>query len=348
MSKQPEKPLISIALCVYNGERFLREQLDSLINQSYERKEIIAVDDNSTDSSCEILFEYQQQYPFIHFYKNEVNIGYTKNFEKALHLCTGTYIALSDQDDIWHPDKLQCLLGEIANHQLIYHDSKFIDEGGLSLNKKMSDVINLYAGGKSEVFLLFNCVSGHSCLFKKELLKHILPLDPAYFHDHWIAYVATNLGTIHCVRECLVSYRQHASNSTDILNYRSIINKHYHENRDIQKLERDLRWIKHCASFPLNKNPAFVEHLAELFETRLHSYLSINYARFIREHFETLYFIQRIRKSKRNSFIYRQMWGLRSKLLWSRVFGKSMQYYEQALDSATEFCLGGRSSVLLC
>ncbi|WP_439555659.1 glycosyltransferase family 2 protein [Dyadobacter sp.] len=318
-----DEPLISIALCVYNGERFLREQLNSLINQSYENKEIIAVDDNSTDGSWDILLEYQQQYPFIHLYKNEVNIGYSKNFEKALQFCNGTYIALSDQDDIWHPEKLLQLIREIGNHQLVYHDSNFIDENGATLNKKMSDVINLYDGDQPAVFLLFNCVSGHSCLFRKDLLKHILPFNPNFFHDHWIAYVAANLGTIHCVRESLVDYRQHFSNSTDILNYRKTVNKHYHENRDVVKLERELKWVRHCAGFTLNKDPAFVKKFAELFETRLHSYLSVTYARFVLEHYETLYFIQKTKKSKRNAFIYRQIWGLKSKLVWNRMFGKS-------------------------
>ncbi|WP_310587707.1 glycosyltransferase [Dyadobacter fanqingshengii] len=244
-------------------------------NQSHSHLEIVAVDDCSVDSSWHILSEYKRRYPCFRIYQNESNLGHTKNFEKALSLCNGEFIALCDQDDIWHYDKLKLQLANIATHQLIYHDSAFMDHYGNLINKKMSDVINLYSGDNSNVFLFLNCVSGHSCFFRKTLLDVILPFHPNHFHDHWIAYVAANIGTVHYISECLVNYRQHPDSSTDILNKRKILDRHYHENRDIKKLEKEL------------------------------------------------YCIQKKRKSKRNAFIYRQIWGLKSKLLWSQIFGKS-------------------------
>src|SRR5688500_10348209 len=101
MIKENNIPLVSIALCVYNGEKFLREQLDSLVNQSYPNIEIIASDDRSTDASLLILQEYADRYPYFKFGQNEQNLGYVKNFEKVISLCSGDLIALSDQDDIW-------------------------------------------------------------------------------------------------------------------------------------------------------------------------------------------------------------------------------------------------------
>lgn len=321
MNGKENLPLISIALCVYNGERFLREQLESLVKQTYRHIEIIAVDDCSTDSSLEILREFAAAYPFLHIIQNEKNLGYTKNFEKALSLCRGEWVALSDQDDIWELDKLSQQAAGIGAHTLIYHDSAFIDEEGKALNKKMSDVINLYQGDQPEVFLFFNCVSGHTCFFRKELLKEVMPFPDGLFHDHWIAYVATNLGSIKVIPECLVRYRQHSSTSTDILNKRKKLDKSYHENRDVTKLKKELKWLKQCQSFRLNKNQAFLDQFVLLFENRIDSFFSYDYAMMIRTNFDTLYFIQKLRKSSRSGFISRQIWGLKAKIIWGRLFG---------------------------
>jgi glycosyltransferase involved in cell wall biosynthesis len=209
-------PLVSIALCVYNGEKYLKEQLDSLVKQTYPNIEIVVVDDGSRDRSREILREYQQQYPVFRVFENEVNLGYVKNFEKAIGLCEGEYIALCDQDDIWDLEKISKQVAGIGDSLLIYHDSAFMDEQGkpMTWKKKMSDIIHLYSGDDPKVFLYFNCVSGHSILFKRDLRDEFLPFNPDHFHDHWIAYVAANLGSIEVINETLVNYRQHTSTSS--------------------------------------------------------------------------------------------------------------------------------------
>ena len=137
------KPLVSIALCTYNGEAYLREQLDSIANQSYSPLELIAVDDSSSDNTLEILKEYAAIYPFIKIFVNPENLGYIRNFEKALQLCSGDFIALSDQDDIWDHKKIEKQVNSIGNNLLVYHDSEFVDQNGNSLNRKMSDIMNL-------------------------------------------------------------------------------------------------------------------------------------------------------------------------------------------------------------
>ena len=96
-----EQPLVSIAICTYNGERFLKKQIDSLLNQGYSNIEIIAVDDRSTDRTWDMLQEYAQKDKRVQTYQNEKNLGYARNFEKAITLCKGDFIALADQDDIW-------------------------------------------------------------------------------------------------------------------------------------------------------------------------------------------------------------------------------------------------------
>ena len=105
--------MISIALTTYNGEKFLKEQLDSILNQTYSDYELVVCDDCSTDSTRQILKEYEKKDKRINVFLNNNNLGFKNNFEKAISLCTGEYIALSDQDDIWDEKKLEILLKKV-------------------------------------------------------------------------------------------------------------------------------------------------------------------------------------------------------------------------------------------
>src|SRR5579875_1624244 len=120
MNEQNSFPLVSVVLTTYNGETYLREQLDSILAQTYPNIEVVAVDDRSTDGTANILHEYAAQYPNIKVFVNEVNLGFIKNFEKGCRLSTGEYIALCDQDDYWMPDKIKRKMESIGNHALIY------------------------------------------------------------------------------------------------------------------------------------------------------------------------------------------------------------------------------------
>jgi glycosyltransferase involved in cell wall biosynthesis len=212
-----KEPLVSIALCTYNGEAFLQEQLDTLVNQTYPNLEIIALDDRSTDGTLEILNTYQQKYPNFKVWVNEENLGYTKNFEKAISMCNGDYIALCDQDDIWELNKITLMIQNIGESVLIYHDSEFISQDGSSLNQKVSDLLNMYQGSLNTPFLFYNCVSGHAVLFKKILVDQLFPFKKGLFHDWFIAIMATENGGIKYLDKPLVKYRQHLSSNTDIL-----------------------------------------------------------------------------------------------------------------------------------
>ena len=214
-----DTPLVSIALCTYNGAAYLAEQLDSLVGQSYPNLEIIAVDDRSGDDTVDILRRYANNFPHrnIRIYVNDENLGYTRNFEKAIGLCTGEYIALCDQDDIWDAGKISIMLGLIGENILAYHDSAFVDEDGKLTGKKISDVRNCYSGSDSRVFLFENCVLGHATIFKREMLQFVGRFNDVVIHDRWLAYVATNNGSILFVDKPLVKYRQHRNANTNIL-----------------------------------------------------------------------------------------------------------------------------------
>ncbi|RYE38894.1 MAG: glycosyltransferase family 2 protein [Sphingobacteriales bacterium] len=249
---------LSVVLCTYNGEKYIKQQLDSLISQSYQPIEIIVTDDLSTDNTWKILGEYAAKYPFIKIHQNETNLGFVKNFEKAIRLCNGDYIALSDQDDVWMPEKLSTLINHIADNDLIYHDSVFIDENDQPiLGIRMSDHYNKYDGASNLPFLISNCVAGHAMLFKKSLLPSILPFENRFYHDWWITFVAITSGKIKAIPDVLVKYRQHDLSITDSLTLKPAGT----ENQEKGYLNFDLKWIEHCMKFSNTKNPEEVEKI---------------------------------------------------------------------------------------
>ncbi len=209
--------LVSIAIATYNGEKFLQEQLDSIINQTYENLEIIISDDCSTDGTIELIQQYKDQDKRITFYQNEKNLGFVKNFEKAISFCNGEYIALSDQDDIWKSNKIEVYLNQIEENILIYSNAIVIDKDSNESGKKLfPDAIKLCKGKLNNVFLLDNIVSGNTMMFKKELVKYILPFPSKItYHDFWISFVASTYGTIKYTEESMTYYRRHTQQVTN-------------------------------------------------------------------------------------------------------------------------------------
>ena len=210
------QPLVSIAMCTYNGERFLKEQLNSLINQTYKNLEIIICDDGSTDKTIDIIKEYQNNDSRIKLYQNETNLGFIKNFEKAISLTKGEYIALSDQDDIWKLHKIESFVANIGANTLIYSDALLIDASSNELNKDLiRGTNNLCKGGCNRALLLNNFISGNTMMFHKKLLKHILPIPKTIsYHDIWIGFVASTLGEITYTQEAMIYYRRYEEQVT--------------------------------------------------------------------------------------------------------------------------------------
>ena len=309
-------PLVSIALCTYNGERFLAQQLNTLISQTYKNLEIIVVDDCSVDNTFSILTDYASKHDNIHLYKNEYNKGFLKNFEEATLYCKGDFIAFCDQDDLWHPQKIELQVAAIGDNMFIYHDSEFIDDNDQPLGKKMSDVFNFYRGGQSEVFLFNNCVSGHAMLIRRGLLKYAFPLKENYYHDWWLAYVATNIGTIDFIPQCLVQYRQHEESNTDLLNLNKV-KKNERNNLPItKKLLLETRWLEHCLNYPHHKNPEFIKKLYKLYIGRFDTFTSIRYWQFLKQNMDVLFYIKKESRERKLKQIKKYIWGLRGKNFW--------------------------------
>ncbi|MCC2644755.1 MAG: glycosyltransferase family 2 protein [Burkholderiales bacterium] len=204
--------LISIAMATYNGSLFLLSQLDSIINQTYKNIEIIIVDDCSSDDTVKIIRQYQKLHTNIKLVQNPVNLGIVKTFAYAISLCSGEYIALADQDDIWFSNKLERLLENIGDNLLIHSDAVLVDENMQVIANSNMQFKDKFKSG-FEDYLISNNVTGCTALFSRKLLELALPIpDEFYIHDHYLALIASFYGSIKFLDIPLVYYRQHGSN----------------------------------------------------------------------------------------------------------------------------------------
>lgn len=247
-------PLISIALCTYNGSRFLVKQLDSIINQTYPNLEIIVVDDCSTDNTIDILLEYQSKskYKNITVVKNDLNRGINYSFGRAIELCSGDYIAISDQDDIWMLNKLENYYNQFKDKSivLLYSNSLLIDENDSSLNKRMFGSSGFYTGGDPRTLSLVNSIAGHTMLFRSSIKANIIPIPKNCNYDWRIAFVAINQGEIVCLADYYVQHRLHSNNASNICTQ-------VHQNHLILFQE----WSKTMLSVRNLKHKSFFEEL---------------------------------------------------------------------------------------
>jgi len=207
-----ELPLVSIVLATYNGEEFLTEQLDSLLQQTYPNIEIIAMDDGSKDNTVSILKSYASRHPNVKVFENKVNLGFVKNFDMGCNLSKGDFIAFSDQDDTWYLDKIKKMLEAIGEYPLIYCDSMVCDENLQPTGKKISDVTVCKNYDNCLQYAVFARIYGHALFFKKSFYTQITPFFNVIPHDWWLAYNATLQGGFKFLPEVLVNYRQHSSN----------------------------------------------------------------------------------------------------------------------------------------
>jgi len=210
--------LVSIAMATYNGSEYLKEQLDSILNQTYANIEVIICDDCSTDNTFQILQDYAKKDSRIKLFKNDKNLGYVKNFEKAISLSKGDYIALSDQDDVWMKDKIEILLKEIKKYDLIHSDACLINEKNAIISESFSKFSNKMIKPLSIIDITLNgCVTGCTCMFTKKLKQYVLPFpDRLYMHDKWLGINAYYLGSIKYLDLPLIKYRQHSNNQIGV------------------------------------------------------------------------------------------------------------------------------------
>lgn len=203
-------------MATYNGAKYLKEQLDSILSQTIQASEIVVCDDCSTDETWDILCDYARNYSNFKIIKNDKNIGFMRNFEKAIYHCTGDYIALSDQDDIWLPNHLQVLIKGLGNKILSVGDAELIDSHGNKSGHNISYYENLDFIPEDDIdkayFILFyrNPYQGASMLFRKDFLDKALPIpEGVQYHDTWFSLLACFDGGCQPLKETVTLYRRH-------------------------------------------------------------------------------------------------------------------------------------------
>ena len=215
------KEKIDVLLATYNGEKYLKEQIDSILNQSYKNIRLVISDDCSKDDTRKILKEYEKD-ERVELHLQEKNLGYIRNFEYLLKQVKNDLYMLSDQDDVWLPEKIEKSLETLKknNADMVFGDLEVVDENlntiypsfgdFMLLNRKIKQQINSY-----KLNYLYNCVTGCTILSKKKFLKDILPLpykSKYVAHDHWMALMVSLKGKMTYMPEKYIKYRQHGDN----------------------------------------------------------------------------------------------------------------------------------------
>ncbi|CAG5011488.1 hypothetical protein DYBT9275_04960 [Dyadobacter sp. CECT 9275] len=218
--------MISVAMCTYNGAKYLPQQLESIANQIVGVDELVVCDDGSKDNTIEVLTAFSESSPFkIRIYRNEVNLGSTKNFEKCLSLCEGEIIFLADQDDIWRSDKVEKQSGFLEKHpdkDAVFSNATMINGNSEEIGKTIwqeiefsKDLQDKWERGKAHE-ILFNgfVVTGATLAIRRSCLDRLTPFPthvPDLIHDAWIAMVLSLEDKISLIPENLISYRIHSS-----------------------------------------------------------------------------------------------------------------------------------------
>lgn len=242
MMKQHQS--ISIAMCTYNGGKYLQEQLDSIASQTRLPDELVICDDCSNDNTVDIINGFSQEVSFpMRVYINEYNLGITKNFEKAISLCQGNVIALSDQDDVWHPDKLKEIDNYFSLHPktgALFTDAVVVDEKLKEMSPSLWKTIKfseklqrkVLRGKAYELLVRGNFVTGATMAFREKYKKDIMPIPTNLFlqtwvHDGWIALVISAFAEISFINKPLIKYRQHSMNQVGLKGVAT--KKNFHE-----------------------------------------------------------------------------------------------------------------------
>jgi glycosyltransferase involved in cell wall biosynthesis len=211
---------ISVALCTFNGAQFLEEQLASLERQERRPDELVVCDDRSTDNTVELLESFARSASFpVRIQVNPANLGSTRNFDRAMRLCTGNLIAFCDQDDVWHATRLsRCAQALHDNPQLglVFSNAQLIDERGMQLPGGLWDNFDFGSAIRERIrhgdmlpLVRYRFVTGATIMLRAQLREYICPAAGEWLHDGWIATLAACLAGIGFLEEPLIQYRVH-------------------------------------------------------------------------------------------------------------------------------------------
>lgn len=216
------KEQIDVLLATYNGEKYLKEQIDSILNQTYQNIQLIISDDCSKDNTRKILKEYEEKDSRVKVYYQDENIGCIKNFEFLLKQVKNEIYMLSDQDDVWMPEKIEKTYEQLENEKadLAFSDLEVVDSKLETIYPSFNDFMKLSRKirrhiNTNQLNYLYNCVTGCTIMARKKWIDEILPLpvnSKYVLHDHWIGLMISLKGKLAYLPEKYIKYRQHEDN----------------------------------------------------------------------------------------------------------------------------------------
>lgn len=263
---------VSVALCTYNGEKYIQQQLESILNQSVSIDQIIVCDDNSADRTVEIVKEVLKNSNVS--YRIEVNqqaLGVSKNFLKALKLSDGDYVFTCDQDDIWHTDKVKIFLeqAEKTKKDLYFSNGVLVDGEGKSIGCTLWDAYRLdrkemFEKPLIEILIRTPIVTGAAMMVTRKLIDSIDEIPDNILHDEWFSIIASLADSAQPIDVTTFYYRQHGKNVVgankrkfkeridtwlgDYSNLDKIRNKFYHRSQNIEKAAQNSQYQELCTN----------------------------------------------------------------------------------------------------
>lgn len=225
---------VSVALCTFNGSRWIRPFLDSLVAQERRPDELVVIDDASSDDSVDVIERFAEVSPFpVRLEVNPSRVGSIANFAQVLERCRGRFLALADQDDVWYPAKLRRLVAELDEDPtltLAFSDADLIGEDGRRLGRRLwdtrrvGDLLRRHPVVPEELFARRALTTGCTMVLRRRVVEAALPFpevlqDPVVpmRHDRWLSLVAAAVGTVRALPEPMLGFRVHPAQETGVL-----------------------------------------------------------------------------------------------------------------------------------
>ena len=217
---------VGVAIITYNGLKYLTEQLDSILAQTRPVSHIVVSDDRSSDGTWEFLQAWSEQVKErvrVTLIRNQTQLGLIANAEQAFSRVEADIVFTADQDDVWHANKVELLAAVFEQRpevMLVHSDAVLVDAQGRDMGKTLLGELELSSGERNairvgEAFFVFcrrNVVTGATAAFRRSLLEYALPLPHDFYHDAWLAFIASAIGKVHLVEAPTIDYRQHGAN----------------------------------------------------------------------------------------------------------------------------------------
>jgi glycosyltransferase involved in cell wall biosynthesis len=216
-------------MCTYNGEKYLKQQLASIIQQTTPPDEIVVCDDGSTDKTVKIVKEFSRQFPSLRLVQNVSNLGIAPNFEKAIGLTTGDLVFLSDQDDVWLPNRVETMSRIFAEQpavgmvfsNFVFTDSNLQPVTATSERLRESHLSRI----PYKVIQRWGNVAGCTMAFRATLKPFLLPIPPEWSHDAWITLLSRVFFEARRTDEKLMYYRLNPSSASGNLKHISPVSR---------------------------------------------------------------------------------------------------------------------------